>query len=300
MRSISNSQGPNPQRIALGTAQFGLDYGVANKTGKLHTRQAVEILRRCRLSGIDTLDTAVSYGDSERRLGEIGVSDMRLVSKLPPLPHDCSDIKLFVRSSVKGSLSRLGIGKLYGLLLHRAADLTGTKGDELFGTMQELKAEGLVKKIGVSIYEPNVLDQFAERYSLDLVQAPFNVFDQRLYRSGWLRQLADSNVEVHTRSAFLQGLLLMAKTARPSRFSRWSSHFELWDKYLHDNHLAPVRGALGFVLAHPQISRVVVGVDSLEQLTAILASAGAVQSSPPLDIACDDLTLIDPSTWSSN
>lgn len=103
------------ERLALGTVQFGLAYGVANRVGQPSEDSAAAIVAAARRAGIDTLDTAIAYGDSERRLGEIGVDGWRVVTKLPPMPAGTSDVGEWVRRSVDGSLARLGVTRAMGL-----------------------------------------------------------------------------------------------------------------------------------------------------------------------------------------
>ncbi len=284
-------------RLALGTVQFGLRYGVANTSGQVSPDEAAAIVAHGREAGLRTLDTAMAYGDSERRLGEIGVTDWEVVSKIPPVPADCADIAAWVDDCVRASLARLGVTTLKGVLLHRAADLAGPQGARLYAAMAALKQRGAVTKIGVSIYGPEELEALDPDYRLDLVQAPFNVVDRRLVVSGSLTRLLRAGTEVHCRSAFLQGLLLMASPTRPPVFQRWQSLWDRWHQWLEEQSLTPLQACLGFVLAQPGIARVVVGVDSLAQFEEILAAARTPSVCPPSTLMSSDLDLIDPSRW---
>jgi aryl-alcohol dehydrogenase-like predicted oxidoreductase len=132
---------------------------------------------------------------------------------------------------------------------------------------------------------------------IDLVQAPFNLSDQRLQSSGWLKKLHDAGVEVHARSAFLQGLLLMPATAIPEKFRLWSPLFETWHRWLLDNEMSAVQACIGFVQAHPQIEKVVVGVESTQQLKQLIRVAKKSTNTKWPDIKCLDERLINPSNW---
>ena len=173
-------------RLALGTVQFGLPYGIANHAGQIPKEDGTGILDIAAENGIDTIDTAIAYGESEKRLGEIGVRSWQIISKLPVIPEDCPDILQWVTEAVGGSMQRLKVNKLYGLLLHRPEQLLKKNGDSLFGILQSLKEDGVVDKIGVSIYDPSELDTLCTRFQFDIVQAPFNILDRRLIDSGWL------------------------------------------------------------------------------------------------------------------
>lgn len=146
-------------KLALGTAQLGLNYGIANRQGQVSVDEAEEaILRHAQSSGMDTLDTAMAYGDSEQRLGVIGVAGWHVVSKLPAIPDACPDVFRWVATSVQESLQRLQVTSLYGLLLHRPEQLLARDGERLYLALQQLKDDGVVGKIGVSIYDPSELD----------------------------------------------------------------------------------------------------------------------------------------------
>lgn len=284
-------------KIALGTAQFGLEYGIANQQGQVSHAEGKAILDHASAHGIDTLDTAIAYGNSEQRLGEIGVHNWQVVSKLPAIPDGCSDIFQWMFDSVKESLNRLKIERLYGLLLHRPQQLLEQGGDRLYGALQKLKQEGLAQKIGVSIYDPEELDALCAHYHLDMVQAPFNILDSRLINSGWLSRLPEQGTELHVRSVFLQGLLLMKTDERPERFCRWQTTWNRWDSWLREAGLTPLQACLRYVLMFPQIDKAVIGVDSLRQLSEILQSLAGPIPLIPEDLKVCDQDLINPARW---
>ncbi|MCC6139062.1 MAG: aldo/keto reductase [Nitrospira sp.] len=286
-------------RVALGTAQFGLPYGIANRGGQVTRFEAKAMLSLARARGIDTLDTAIAYGDSEVCLGEAGTEGFRVVTKLPAVPDDCKDVAGWVHGQILASLERLGVPSLYGVLLHRPTQLLGREGDLLFRSLQSLKDRGQAQKIGVSIYAPRELEELTSRYRFDLVQAPFSVIDRRLQTTGWLRRLSHDGVEVHTRSVFLQGVLLMPESARPETFSAWSVLWHHWHEWLTEHRISAVQACLAFPLSFPEVHRVVVGADGLEHFRQIIqAATGALPVSLP-DISCEAEPLINPALWGS-
>jgi hypothetical protein len=288
----------NAQRLALGTVQFGLSYGVANSTGQVHPSEIDAILSSAKGAGVDTVDTAMAYGRSEENLGQYGVRRWKVISKLPPLPSSVEDVAKWVNDAVVGSLNRLRIDNLEGLLLHRASDLySHTVGDQLNKALLELKDQGVVKKIGVSIYDPHELEPLIGRRQISLVQAPFNVVDRRILTSGWMARLNDSGVELHTRSVFLQGLLLSEKLQRDPRFSKWNTLWLNWNRWLKKEDLSPLQACLGFALSRPEIHKLVVGVDTRNQLKEILEILQIGKFSPPDSLISTDLDLIHPSHW---
>jgi aryl-alcohol dehydrogenase-like predicted oxidoreductase len=284
-------------RIALGTAQLGLPYGITNRTGQVSEGAAREMLDLARIRGVRTLDTAALYGTSETVLGQLGVQDLDVVTKLPGLPRTDGDAGRFVRETLAASLGRLRLPRVQALLLHRPADLLGPHGPALWKALQAARAEGLTAKIGFSIYSPRELDLLLPRFRPDLVQAPLNPVDRRLVASGWLGRLAADGVEVHVRSAFLQGLLLVTPEALPPAFGRWKPLWQEWWSWLAEARVSPVAACLGYVLSHREVERVVVGADGVRQLEEILAAAEVTPSAVPARIARDDEDLVNPSRW---
>jgi aryl-alcohol dehydrogenase-like predicted oxidoreductase len=284
-------------KLALGTVQFGLNYGVANTSGQVSSEVARDILQHAYQSGIDTLDTAIAYGESESVLGEIGVQPWKVVTKLPAVPDGYTDVTQWVQAQVQGSLGRMGVDSLHGLLLHRPGQLLEDIGTGLFDALQSLKADGLVEKVGISVYGPAELDALYGPYTFDLVQAPLNILDRSLVDSGWAQRLKNEGVEVHTRSAFLQGLLLMPKEKRHAKFDRWKDIWSEWDQWLAETGLSPLQACLRYANKLDCIDRVVVGVDNVAQLEEIIAAAeGVLPSLPQFKILQDD-RLVNPATW---
>lgn len=285
-------------KLALGTVQFGLDYGIANGAGQVKGTEVEQILSEAKKNSLDLLDTAIAYGISEEVLGKVGVDGFRLVTKLPPLPDVQNNVAFWVTEQVRESLARLGQKKLYGLLLHRSEDLSGSKSGQLIQALADLKNDEFVQKIGVSIYSPDELEAVCDKIKFDLIQAPLNVVDRRLQSSGWLDRLKDDGIEVHTRSAFLQGLLLMERSKIPQKFSRWSSLWDLWQKRLMDSSISPLAASLAYPLSLEQVDQVIVGVNSAAQLLEILKAAeNANEGLDTSFMSSTNLDLINPSNW---
>jgi aryl-alcohol dehydrogenase-like predicted oxidoreductase len=285
------------QRLALGTAQFGMRYGVANRSGQIAAAEARRILARARAAGMDTLDTAAAYGASEATLGSAGVGGWHIVTKLAPLPAECRDVPVWVRGAVRASLERLGVAQLAGLLLHAPLQLLGAHGTALYAVLRQLRDEGVTQRIGISVYGPQELEALIGRFDFDLVQAPYNIVDRRLATSGWLARLHAAGVQVHVRSLFLQGLLLMSAAERPAEFARWQWLWDRWHGWLARGGFSALQACVAFAAAQPAIERAVVGVDSLRQLEEILAAPEPGALELPEQLACEEPELVDPSRW---
>jgi aryl-alcohol dehydrogenase-like predicted oxidoreductase len=284
-------------RLALGTVQFGMAYGVANQQGQVDHVGAQAIIETARQEGIDTLDTAIAYGESESTLGQLNLDGFKLITKLPGLPEDCADVIGWVEEQLTGSFARLNCSTVHGLLLHRPAQLLEAQGSTLYRALAEMKAQGLVGKIGISIYEPQELDQLFASMDFDVVQAPFNILDTRLIDSGWLQRLPERGAELHVRSVFMQGLLLMSAAERPSKFLRWNSLWHEWHHWLNSEGLSPVQACLRHALSFNEISRIVVGVDTAAQLQEIASAANGLLPAMPSTLRSNDPDLLNPSRW---
>lgn len=285
-------------KLAIGSAQIGMSYGIANDIGQVDQVGAKKILEFAASQGIDTIDTAIAYGSSEKCLGAIGVHNYKVITKLPPLPEFCEDVCTWAYENITGSISRLGCNYVYGLMLHHPVDLLGASGCDLYAAIKAIKNEGLVKKIGASIYSPTELDVILSEFELDIIQAPFNIVDQRLLMTGWLDQLKKYDIEIHTRSSFLQGLLLIPREKIPKQFSRWNPLWDYWSDWLQERDILPAKVCIDFVQSFEQIDRIIVGVNNVAQLNQLVAF-----SMQPLNLEfpimmCNDENLINPVNWS--
>ena len=288
-------------RLALGTVQFGMPYGVANIRGQVSLEQAAAMLDEAQASGIDTLDTAVAYGEAEAVLGRIGVSAFRLISKVPALGDHESAVDDWVVAQVEASLTRLKVPCLAGLMLHAPDDLLGPHGIALARGLQRARDAGLVARIGLSVYSPEQLELLIDRLPLEILQIPFNVFDRRFSETGWLDRLTADGVEIHARSAFLQGLLLMPIDRVPSKFLPFRPLIERWHAWLADEvpGTLPEQACIAHVASYTGIARIVVGADNLAQLQASISATAAAPFQAPESLTSPATPLIIPSKWNT-
>ena len=206
----------NSRKLVLGGAQFGMSYGVTNTTGKPTDQVSRALLDVAHDAGIDMIDTAPAYGESEVVLGRLDAGTrFRFITKILA-SGSVPDVKAMV-SQFHRSLSRLRQKTITGMLFHDADLLASDAGNALFEAARGLKEEGLVDKLGVSVYSTEQIDAVLAKFEIDLVQLPINLLDKRLVVSGALDRLKDRGVEVHARSAFLQGVLLTEPENLPEK-----------------------------------------------------------------------------------
>lgn len=283
-------------QLALGTVQFGLRYGVAGRATAVPADEVRHILARAAALGIRVLDTAAAYGDIEARLaGLMPPGGMQVVSKLPAMPEGLTarDAAAWVEAALQRTQERLGTS-LAALMFHRAEDLLGGCAAVLWEHCAAwARRSGC--KLGVSCYDPQTLNRVRERFPVTIAQLPGNALDQRL-RSV---PVADAGIELHLRSAFLQGLLLMPEAEAARRVPQAAAALQRWHAWLRENTLDALPAALGLVKGLTGVSHCVVGVDDLAQLEAI---AAAWQAAPVLradTLAVADPDVIDPRRWPS-
>lgn len=286
-------------KLAIGSAQFGLPYGISNVTGQVSLGETEKILNLARKRNLDMIDTAIAYGDSESVLGLIGVNDFKVITKLPILPGDITDFTGWVEKQVEGSLIRLKKSSIHGLLVHDPDFLQSADGEKLGLALDKMKMSGAIDKIGVSIYQPSTLDKIMNNAPIDIVQTPFNVVDTSIISSNWLDKLNRSGVEVHARSIFMQGLLLMDRNSIPEKFNRWSFLWDQWHEKLNTYELDALTQCISFVSSFPKIDRIIVGIETASQLQLILNAKELCAT--PIDwsqMTSNDDMLINPSNWS--
>jgi aryl-alcohol dehydrogenase-like predicted oxidoreductase len=285
--------------FAIGTAQFGENYGIANTKGQVSLEVAKLVLHCAREAGINTLDTAALYGVSEQCLGKLDLDGWRVITKLPNVPDYCTNIPEWVNNQIKASLARLAVNSVAATMLHRPKQLLQVNGQKLWSTMQDLKNKGMTEKIGYSMltFDQEELDQLWKSFRPDIIQVPFSIVDQRFKTSGWLDKFHNNGIEVHVRSVFLQGLLLMNKEDRPEKFDRWSMFWEKLDLWLVEQKLTRLEACLSFVFNDPAIDHVVIGVDGVNQLKQIIGTSIKELSQIPQEFSVADQDLINPSNW---
>jgi len=292
-------------KISLGTAQLGLDYGVSNKIGQIKKYDARRILQYAYDKGIHMLDTAPSYGESEDIIGNFSRSDFSdanfdIVTKTPHFKGD-----VITESQVKKLLEGFELSRkkldqeiMHGFLVHSCDNLFLPGGDKLFHAIEQLKKDGVVKKIGVSVYSSKQIDRLLDNFPIDLIQLPVNILDQRLLESGHLKKLKNHGIEIHARSVFLQGLLLMGFENVPPWFKPIQLALKCFSLEAEMRNISALQLALGFVQSINEVDKIIVGVNTLEQLRGIIkATSTHVNVNEFSNLSINDPTFLNPSNW---
>lgn len=274
--NYAETQGLRISQLALGTVQLGLQYGIANRTGKPGRETAHAILQHALDAGVNTLDTAAIYGDSEEVIGSFLAERQPdpppiIVTKLAQVQLDgepsAEAVHEHVRGALAASAARLGLETIPVCLLHHVDDLT-SYGGKVIGSVVRLKDEGFLGRIGASTYRPDDVDTFLGLGVFDAIQIPINLFDHRLIEGGHLRRLAEAGAIVFARSVFLQGIFFRD----PDRLE-WFAE-EAREPLRKLRRLSADCGrpiaelAVAFVRDLPGIASLVIGCETVEQLAA--------------------------------
>ncbi|MDO8667833.1 MAG: aldo/keto reductase [bacterium] len=261
-------------KLALGTAQFGLAYGINNQTGKPSREKSLAMLDFAYKKDLRVFDTARAYGDAEEILGEFSESRglggaIKIITKLKS--NIISEIKGKISDIIFGnleeSLSRLKRDYVDGYLLHTPEYI---REDKIVSALVDLKRQGLIKNLGVSIYEEADAIYAAKLKEVDYIQVPYNIFDQRMDKSGFFQLAKKKGKTVFVRSVFLQGLFLMSEDKIPASLEKVKEYLKSLDEIIGRYGLTRAQTALLFSLENKDIDYVVFGVDNLEQLKEII------------------------------
>lgn len=290
-------------RIGLGTVQWGMPYGIANQDGPPGIERVGRMLDYAHAGGIDLLDTAHVYGDAEGVIGaQQGAEYFKVVTKTLPLQGRLltEGMVASVCEAFELSLSRLSRGSVYGLLIHHVENLLAEGGKQLWQALTQFKVAGKVIKLGVSVYRPDQLRWVLDHFPVELVQLPFNIYDQRFARSGLLAVLKQQGIEVHARSAFLQGLLLLPANRLVGHFLPFRKGQELLHGRIQQLGLNVYQACLNLCLGQREIDRVIVGCENSEQVKMLVSACGDFAPFRGMEMdefSVDDESLINPSLW---
>lgn len=279
--------------LALGTAQFGMTYGIAGRGAPVPADEIRAILVRAWNSGVRTIDTAPVYGNIEARIDRLaGDYAFAIVSKIPALPPALAadGVATFVEESIRETRARLG-QRLSAILFHRSDDLLGNRADEAWQAAMMATADAEVQ-LGVSCYSPSDAAAVRARFPIAAAQIPGNAFDQRLASATGLGDLV-----IWLRSVFLQGLLLLTPEQVAARIPAAAAAATAWSAWCRDHGLPPLQAALGILKALPGVRYCVVGVDRLSQLDEILEAWDLARPLHAPELACRDAHVTDPRRW---
>lgn len=283
----------NPRKIVIGTANFGMKYGLGYKN--LNPKEIKKILSFSKKNGIRTLDTAPSYKNAFKNLRNNKIENWNIISKIPSIPKNTDNISHYVQKILFSNLKKINLSKIHTILIHDEKDILNvTKGKKILEILNHFKKEKIVKRVGCSIYDSYKVKRVIKNYDFDVIQCPYNIFDKRLVDSGLFRLLKKREINIHLRSIFLQGLLLKDKKDIPVQFKN-NKKINKYYKFLEKYNLSNIEICLS-ELDKIEYEKVIIGVGHLNQLKDIINFNKHLNKSTNI-LKTKNLKLIDPRKW---
>jgi hypothetical protein len=282
-------------KLVIGSAQLGMNYGLFNNK-KISLKEFKKIEDIVLKSKINFIDTATSYGDGEKIIGNSKLRNLHIITKIKLPDKKNINVKIWLLKEISKSLSKLKIKKIYGVLIHNYKDLLGKYGKNYLLSLQELKRKKIIKKIGISVYDPLEIKKILKFWKPDLIQIPLNPLDNRILNSGLIDILKRVRVKIFARSIFLQGLLINEDSsfAINKKYKILLNKFKNW---CYKNNVSLLEGCLHFVKQFKKIDYIVVGFNNYNQLKEIIEVFKKKQIIVPRKFSTSKINLIDPRKW---
>lgn len=283
--------------ICLGSANFGLDYGI-NKKNAINKKELKKLLDYAGKNNISFIDTAISYKNSEKKIGFFNKYNFKIITKLPQIPKKIINVESWIINKIQNSCYRLKTNNLYGVLIHDTKELKNKKRSKrIYKAFDYLIKKKIVKKVGLSIYDPKELNLFFKKYNYQIVQTPINIFDRRLISSGWGKKLLKKNVEIFARSIFLKGLLLRDADKIPKEFLKWNKKFISLEKWTKKKNISKAEACIRFVKSFKEIKKIILGVHNVEQLKENMVFFKKRKLTIPINLNINSGKILNPKKW---
>ena len=287
----------NVHKFILGTVQMGLDYGINNTNGQVSLENSYEILEYAYDNGIRVLDSAEAYGNAHEVIGSFHKShsdkSFEVITKLPH--HFDADIGERVNIYLKD----LQVNQLHALLFHSFSSYKENMNN--FNVLTALKAKGKIKYIGVSVYTNEEIEDVIQNDDIDIIQLPFNLFDNSNLRGDILEKAKLNGKIIHTRSALLQGLFFKNINSVNKTVQNLKNEMLQLSTITKNSKVSIAHLALNYCLQQTSIDNVLIGVDSIEQLKDNLKALDHRLEINMIhrinNIKVNDINLLNPSLW---
>jgi aryl-alcohol dehydrogenase-like predicted oxidoreductase len=287
-------------KLILGTVQFGLDYGINNTIGKLSEDQVFELLETAYDLGIRTLDTAEAYGNAHSIISNFHKQSKNKFNIISKYSSSNFEYPIDLVERIQVHCSNFNVNYLEGYMFHSYNDFKMNINNDP-NVLDNIKNSGLVKKIGVSVYSNDEIEDLLNFKNINLIQLPFNLFDNEYQRKEILEKAKKRNIEIHTRSVFLQGLFFKDINTLTNCLLPLKKNLSELSLILNNNNISIESLALNYPLNKTYIDKVLIGVDSLEQLkNNIKATENDFDKSIYEKIDCIQIKntkLLNPSNW---
>lgn len=284
-------------KLIIGTANFGLNYGQGILKKKVDTEEIKKIILFCKKKKINFLDTAFSY-KNERYLKSQKLNKWNIITKISIKNFkNEKNIDKKINLLINKTINIFKVKNLYGVLFHDIKEIEKKSGKKFYSILEKLKKDKKIKKIGVSVYNPKDIDKILKNYKFDIIQCPLSIFDRRFINTGYLKKMKKKGIEIHIRSIFLQGLLLMQHKLMPKKFNRWNKIWNKWSAWNIKNKTTKLETCVNFINQIANIDKVVVGITNKKQLQDILKYFKERKKNNYSLQFCKDINLLDPRKW---
>lgn len=283
------------KKFVLGSANFSKGYGI--KKGKgislLQLNKIAQVLKK---NNINFVDTALSYPGVEKKIALSKLKNFEVYTKIlkNDLKNKSSSQTTYLFLSSLNTLKKKSFHTVY---FHKAKDLLEQDGENFYNNIVHLKKINLTKKIGISVYSPEELKKLLKKYSFDVIQIPLNVFDRRFLKHNFLNRLKKKGIEIHVRSIFLQGILLLESKKVPKYFKRWSKLFKDWDNWNLENNQNKLSTCINFIKSIKHVDKVILGISNYNQINEIINCCQSNKTKYPKKIFSKSKNLVDPRLW---
>lgn len=259
------------KKLIIGSANFGLNYGIKNNFNKLSFEKIKKILKYAEKNKIQMIDTASSYGDAELKIGKAKLKNFKYISKVKITKKKNKDIKKEISRQFNKTLKNLNKKKIYAILIHNLLRLNNYQLKSAFEFLHLLKKNKKISKLGFSTYGDYKIKFILSRFSVDIIQTSLNVLDNRAFSKELLKLYKRKKIKIHVRSIFLQGLLISQKLNVPKKIkSEWDKNKKIWFDYCNEKKFDPIKLAVNYVLKKKNVDKIILGFDLKDQLVNIL------------------------------
>jgi len=287
-------------KLCFGTANFAKEYGINKRKGYNH-KKIKTIFNLLKRNKIKHIDTAINYKNVEKKIGKFNLDSFKIYTKIPKIPKKIKNINLWIRNQIKLSLKKTKKIFFEGVFLHNPEDLLKNKKNQIYDSLINLKKEKKIKKIGLSIYDLNMLKKITKEFKIDMIQIPYNLFDRGEKKKELLNKLKKEKIEIHVRSIFLQGILLMDSNKLPIHFRKWKNKFINFENWCKKNKISKIQACLNAVLEDRVFNKVLISTENEEQLVQIFDALNKKNNKDyPKDLQTNEKKLIDPRLWKRN
>lgn len=251
------------KKICLGSANFGKSYGYKNS--KIKKKEFFKIFKYAKTKKIEYIDTAFSYSNSQKIIGKNSLN-FKIITKIPKIPKSNSNPLNWIKKIISKSLKDLKTKRLYAVLFHYPPyQIDKKKFIQIIKYLEYLKKKKIIGKIGISAYSINEIRRSFLIYNFEIIQFQANILDQKILKSPFIKLLKKKGVEIHTRSIFLQGMLLSNISDIPNKFKYLKKPLINFNKWVKKKEISKLRACLQCILSFPVIDKIVLGTNNYLQ-----------------------------------